>query len=139
VRKIRRNVIRRTDAAPMSRDSFKSGRDQPVKPQLVGSSKKDENAGNMTGRRVSSPLKVCLHETQNFGHKQGDQIGRLFALVRFLKITELTHIFVPLIFLSINYVLNLTKTGWATCWAIFSQTHLATLAIRHKILVLRPK
>jgi hypothetical protein len=63
---------------------------------------------------------------------QGDQIGRIFAhwaIVFFgqlLKITEVAQIFDALLFKGERYKLILRKTGWATFWAIFSQTHLVT-------------
>jgi hypothetical protein len=64
---------------------------------------------------------------------QGDQIGRIFACLalayfgHFLKITEVTKLFCPLLHGKI-YVFILTKK-WdrATFWATFTQTHLVTL------------
>jgi hypothetical protein len=64
---------------------------------------------------------------------QGYQIGRIFAYIlgecllwAFLKITKVAQIIV--IFFSTQRVARiLTKMGWATFWAIFSQTHPVTL------------
>jgi hypothetical protein len=45
----------------------------------------------------------------------------------FIKITGVAQKFWLLFFLSLDYALILTKMGWATFWAILSQTHLVTL------------
>jgi hypothetical protein len=42
-----------------------------------------------------------------------------------LKITRVAQIFGP----QKSYVLSMKVMGWATFWAIFSQTHLVTLAL----------
>jgi hypothetical protein len=57
---------------------------------------------------------------------QGDQIGRIFAywaIVYFGKFDEIyrnSPNFWANFFHDTSYVLNLTKNGWATFWAIFS-------------------
>jgi hypothetical protein len=53
--------------------------------------------------------------------------GLLWAV--FLKIMKVTQIFDQLFFSSTICVLTLTKLGWATFWANFSQTRLVTLLI----------
>jgi hypothetical protein len=58
---------------------------------------------------------------------ESSPIGRLFTLGSFSKITEVAHIFCYF-FQSTNHALILTKMGWATFWAIFSQTDLVTLS-----------
>jgi hypothetical protein len=65
---------------------------------------------------------------------QGDQIGRIFAqwvivyfgqlLENYRSIPHVSGYFIPWISLGIHFD---KKTGWATFWAIFSQTHLVTL------------
>jgi hypothetical protein len=58
-------------------------------------------------------------------HRQGDQIGRIFAqwaiiyFGQFLKITEVAHILCCKYKGCINFV---QKTVWATFWAIFIET-----------------
>jgi hypothetical protein len=52
--------------------------------------------------------------------------GRFFTWAVFLKITEVDQLF-GLHFYPANCDLSWEKIGWATLWAIFSQTHLATL------------
>jgi hypothetical protein len=68
------------------------------------------------------------------GREQGDQIGRNFAhwtIVFFGRVIE-NYIISPNLLATIFhgkiYLLALTKVSWATSWAIFSQTHLVTLA-----------
>jgi hypothetical protein len=58
-------------------------------------------------------------------------VVRLFSLGSFFKITEVAQIF-GLLFsmVKLHNVLISTKMGWASCWAIFSQTHLVTLIQR---------
>jgi hypothetical protein len=54
-------------------------------------------------------------------------IGRLFSLGRFVKITEVAQSLGLTFFHETSCVLIWGKTGWATPYAIFSQTHLVTL------------
>jgi hypothetical protein len=69
----------------------------------------------------------------NVGLVQGDQIWRIFAYcflwIVFLKNTKVVKTFRLLLYTAKSYILILTKMGWATFWAIFSQTHLVTLAL----------
>jgi hypothetical protein len=54
-------------------------------------------------------------------------IGRVFLLGSFL-ITDVAHIF-ELLLSTVKVMHSFgPKTGWATFWAIFSQTHLVTLS-----------
>jgi hypothetical protein len=55
--------------------------------------------------------------------------GRQFTLSSFysLKISEVAQIIWATFIPGKSYLLILAKTGWAIFWAIFSQTHLATL------------
>jgi hypothetical protein len=53
--------------------------------------------------------------------------GRLFTFGSFLKYKSSPKFYATFI-LSIEYVLILTKMGWAKIWAKFSQTHLVTLS-----------
>jgi hypothetical protein len=50
------------------------------------------------------------------------------TLARFLKITEVAQMFVAAFYRGKSYALIVTKKGWASFWAIFSQTRLVTLA-----------
>jgi hypothetical protein len=65
---------------------------------------------------------------------QGDQIERIFAswvIVFFGKFFfnfRNSPKFLNYFFNSKSYVLYLTKMGWDTFWATFSQTHLVTLS-----------
>jgi hypothetical protein len=66
--------------------------------------------------------------------RQGDQIGRIFAYWAVYYFWQLFDNYrrnkkIGLLFTmeQATYVLILTKKGWATFWAIFSQTHLVTL------------
>jgi hypothetical protein len=72
-------------------------------------------------------------QSQPLSFLQGDQIGRIFAhwasvyieqVFCFQKEPECFAYFLPLKKLCINFV---QKMGWATFWAIFSQSHLGTL------------
>jgi hypothetical protein len=54
-------------------------------------------------------------------------IGWLFALGGFLKITEVAQMYALLFPNESVMKLFWQKTGWATFWATFSQTHLVTL------------
>jgi hypothetical protein len=58
---------------------------------------------------------------------ESSPIGWLFALISFMKMTEVERIFGY--FLSKVQVMycNWQKKGWTTLWAIFSQTHLVAL------------
>jgi hypothetical protein len=67
---------------------------------------------------------------------QGDQIGRIFAQRAigyygqfFSENYRSGPHFLSTFSKSNDYVLILTKMGWATFWAIFSQTHLVTLVV----------
>jgi hypothetical protein len=69
---------------------------------------------------------------------QGDQIGRIFAqqigrffiLASFFRVTKEAKILGPTFFRITNYVIcNYYKNGWASFWAIFSQTHPVTLVL----------
>jgi hypothetical protein len=68
------------------------------------------------------------------GVRQGDQIGRIFANLAIVYKGQLSKIYKssPKILATSSaeksYVVILTKRGWAMFWAIFSQTHLVTLA-----------
>jgi hypothetical protein len=68
------------------------------------------------------------------GGHQGDRIGRIFtqwAITFFVQFSEnyrsSSHFWAPLF-----HALILTRSVRATFWAIFSQTHLFTLAVIHK-------
>jgi hypothetical protein len=68
--------------------------------------------------------------------KQGDKIGRFFEqrvnvyFGQFLFSEVAQNFGLCLFFLgNLDYIV-LTKVGWATFWAIFSQTHLVTLLER---------
>jgi hypothetical protein len=69
-------------------------------------------------------------------NEQGDQIGRIFAqwaIVYFWQFINITEVGSPKewpIF-SIEYALILTKHWLGYVLAIFSQTHLVTLRMRH--------
>jgi hypothetical protein len=64
-------------------------------------------------------------------------IGRLFTMGSLKKITEGARILATF-FCGISYVFSLTKMGWATVRAIFSQTHLVTLPeFSRQVLLLR--
>jgi hypothetical protein len=52
--------------------------------------------------------------------------GRLFSLGRLSKITQLAQIS-GLLFSTVKIINFDKKMGWATSWAIFSQTHLVIL------------
>jgi hypothetical protein len=52
-------------------------------------------------------------------------LGKCLLWAGFSKITEVANIFWLLF---PRYALSLTKMGWATFWATFSQTHLVTVA-----------
>jgi hypothetical protein len=55
-------------------------------------------------------------------------IGQSITLGLCLKITEVgKNFWLHTFFLGESTALILTKMGWATFWAIFSQTHLVTL------------
>jgi hypothetical protein len=61
----------------------------------------------------------------------------------FLIIAEVGHMF-EYFFRGKSFVLIMTKMGWATFWAIYSQTHLVTLIVSEKKLpptpyLLKPK
>jgi hypothetical protein len=56
----------------------------------------------------------------------------LFTLGSVLKIREVAQSFGQLFFHGASYVLILTKNGWATIWATFSQTHLVTLPLNFR-------
>jgi hypothetical protein len=67
---------------------------------------------------------------------QGDQIGRIFAFLRmiffgqfFKNYRSRPNFWLLFSALKITHVF-LAKMGWATVWAILSQTHLVTLNSR---------
>jgi hypothetical protein len=60
--------------------------------------------------------------------------GRVFALGSFLKKKQKWPNFVGYSFSTVKGYVCIhfgEKIGWATFWAIFSQTHLVTLAVTH--------
>jgi maltodextrin utilization protein YvdJ len=64
---------------------------------------------------------------------QCERIWRIFAYLaiayfRYLKITDVVHILGVALSHGESFALFFTKMGWATLWAIFSETHLVTLA-----------
>jgi hypothetical protein len=48
-------------------------------------------------------------------------------VVKILKTAKMEHIFGTTFLRGKSYVLNFMKNGFATFWAIFSQTHLVAL------------
>jgi hypothetical protein len=51
---------------------------------------------------------------------------------QFLENTDVAHIFVATFLYGLGYASILTKMGWATFWASFSQNHLVTLLVSYK-------
>jgi hypothetical protein len=77
--------------------------------------------------------KLVYLVTLLFLRHQGDQIGRVLAYWAvvyfgcFLFTVVVAQIHGLLFSQCFSSALILTKTGWATFWATFSQTHLVTL------------
>jgi hypothetical protein len=77
--------------------------------------------------RASQKSQNLSFPEKNSVRKQGDQIGRILLFtLSFLKLQKKST-FWCYFFPSIDYLLSLTKMGWATLGAISSQTHLVTL------------
>jgi hypothetical protein len=74
--------------------------------------------------------------------EQGDQIGRMYfrplddyllwAVFGKYGCMYVAHIFVATFLYGLGYASILTKMGWATFWASFSQNHLVTLLVSYK-------
>jgi hypothetical protein len=77
--------------------------------------------------RLLSGLLMLLLATRVTRLGEFSPFGRLFTLGRFLKVARVAQIVWE--FLSTAQVMHtfLQEMGWATFWAIFSQTHLVTL------------
>jgi hypothetical protein len=79
--------------------------------------------------QISTPKHMYIGVPYIHSDAQGEQIGRIFAhwviiyFLHFFRITDTAIIF-WLLWLCFNFD---KETGWATLWAIFSQTRLVTL------------
>jgi hypothetical protein len=62
-------------------------------------------------------------------------IVSVFAFSGLLKISKVAKNILGLLFYTVDVLLDLTKTGWATFlgfWAILSKTNLVTLHVTHE-------
>jgi hypothetical protein len=83
----------------------------------------------------NSPILVTLYgnEGSSLAYSQGNQIGRIVAFWAIVFIGYIignyrsTASSLATFFHETSHVSILTKTGWATLWAIFTQTHLVAL------------
>jgi hypothetical protein len=80
----------------------------------------------LTTAQTDFPGKDKLHNFRATRLGEFSLIGRLFILFGFLKIAGVEVRWCNF-FHGRNYELLMAKTGWATFWAILSQTHLVTL------------